>query len=81
VLGSPAVRELSRGGRVKILVQAIVLIIAGFLVMAVSILADAIGIGANPVVIGWKQYSGAAVGLVLVLFGAHLGLHHSGGDR
>ena len=63
----------------RILVQAIILIIAGFLVLTVSILADAIGIGANIVVIGWKQYSGAVVGLVLMFFGAHLALHHSAG--
>ena len=61
------------------LVQAIILIVAGLLLLSVSILADMIGIGANTVVIGWKQYSGAAVGLVLVFFGAHLALHHSGG--
>jgi len=64
---------------VRILVQAIVLIVAGFLLLAVSILADAIGIGADAGVIGWKQYSGAVVGLVLMFFGAHLALHHSGG--
>ena len=63
----------------RILVQAIVLIVAGFLVLTVSILADAIGIGADAGVIGWKQYSGAVVGLVLMFFGAHLALHHSGG--
>jgi hypothetical protein len=60
-----------------VLVQAIILIAAGMLLLAVSILADAIGIGANAGVIGWKQYSGATVGLVLMLFGAHLALHHS----
>jgi len=66
---------------VGIMVQAIILIVAGLVFLAVSILADAIGIGADAGVIGWKQYSGAAVGLMLIFFGAHLALHHSGGRR
>lgn len=52
------------------------LMILGAAIVAISVLADAIGIGAVPNVVGWKQYSGAVIGLVIVFFGAHLALHH-----
>jgi hypothetical protein len=55
---------------------SLALMILGTAVIAISMLADVIGIGAEPNVIGWKQYSGAAVGLVIVFFGAHLAIHH-----
>lgn len=56
--------------------QSLVLMIVGILIVAISMLGDVIGIGANAAVIGWKQYFGAAVGINLILFGAHLALHH-----
>lgn len=62
-------------------IQSLALMIVGILVVAISMLADVIGIGANPVVIGWKQYFGAAIGIMLILFGAHLTIHHVIGDR
>jgi len=37
-----------------------------------SALADIIGVGANPLVFGYKQLAGAAVGAVLVIIGALL---------
>lgn len=57
-------------------VLSLALMVLGIAMMAVSLLADLIGIGTNPVVIGWKQYSGAFLGVVLVLFGAHIAYHH-----
>lgn len=59
-------------------IQALVLMIGGILVFVVSVLADTLGLGANDAVMGWKQYSGVVLGLVLVFFGAHLAFHHSG---
>lgn len=56
--------------------QVLILIVGGVLIVAASILADALGLGSNDAVIGWKQYSGAVLGIVLILFGAHLALHH-----
>jgi hypothetical protein len=41
----------------------------GLVIMAVSALADRIGLGAMPAVFGWKQVAGAVVGVVLVIGG------------
>jgi len=43
--------------------------VLGLAVLAVSLLADRIGIGAMPGVLGWKQILGAGVGLVLAVVG------------
>ena len=59
-------------------IQSIVLMVVGTIVFAVCLLGDMIGLGANTIVIGWKQYSGAVIGLVLFLFGLHIALHHTG---
>lgn len=58
-------------------IQSIVLMVVGTIVFAICILGDMIGLGANTGVIGWKQYSGAVVGLMLFLFGLHIALHHT----
>ncbi len=50
--------------------------VVGAIIFAISMAADLIGIGANSVVIGWKQYFGAAVGIYIFLFGIHLVVHH-----
>lgn len=42
----------------------LIILLVGVLVLAVSLLADVIGIGTQPAIIGWKQLVGAAVGLV-----------------
>ena len=57
-------------------VLSLSLMILGTLVIAISMLADVIGLGVEPNVIGWKQYSGAVIGLVIVFFGAHAAIHH-----
>ena len=44
-------------------------VVLGIAVLAVSLLADRIGIGAMPGVLGWKQMVGAGVGLVLLVVG------------
>lgn len=58
--------------------QSIVMMVVGMLVFAVCLLGDMIGLGANPAIIGWRQYSGAVVGIMLFLFGLHIALHHTG---
>jgi len=45
---------------------------AGVLLVLVSLLADVIGIGAFPASIGWKQFLGAAVGLVVTVIGVYM---------
>lgn len=55
---------------------SLALMILGIAVIAVSLLADLIGIGSEPATIGWKQYSGAVIGVVMILFGAHIAYHH-----
>ena len=44
-------------------------VVLGIVVLAVSLLADRIGIGAMPGILGWKQMVGAAVGVVLLASG------------
>ena len=53
---------------------AIVLVVVGVLVLALSLAADVIGIGEVPGYMGWKQLVGAAIGLVGVLVGLVLAL-------
>lgn len=48
---------------------AVVLVLLGLVVVIVSFAADAIGLGAEPGVIGWKQQLGALVGLLLAGLG------------
>jgi hypothetical protein len=48
------------------------LIVLGLLVLAVSLSADQLGLGAVVGIIGWKQWIGAAVGLLLFLAGLWL---------
>ena len=48
--------------------RSIVLIVIGVVLLAVSLLADAFGIGAHPG-LGWKQLVGAAVGVVVAVIG------------
>jgi len=46
-----------------------ILIIGGLLIVAVSLAADVIGIGEDLAVIGWKQLTGAGVGIVVFIIG------------
>lgn len=48
---------------------AIALMIIGILVIVISLAADPLGLGAQPATIGWKQWLGAAAGIVLVGLG------------
>lgn len=59
-------------------VQSIILMVVGTIIFAVCLLGDMIGLGVNTTVIGWKQYSGAVIGVMLFLFGLHIALHHTG---
>ena len=57
-------------------VLSLSLMIIGIAVVAISLLADLIGIGTAPQYIGWKQYSGAVIGLMMMSLGAHIAYHH-----
>ena len=50
------------------------LLLAGTLIAAMSLLADVIGLGAQPGVIGWKQILGVAVGLLVAFIGVVIAL-------
>lgn len=56
--------------RNKSLAAAIVAV--GVVILLVSAMADIIGMGGNPLVFGYKQLAGSAVGGVLALAGAVL---------
>jgi hypothetical protein len=48
------------------------LVAVGSIIQIISLSADLLGISAQPGIIGWKQLSGAALGLVLILIGVWL---------
>jgi hypothetical protein len=45
------------------------LVVIGLTIGGVSLLADVIGLGAQPGIIGWKQILGTALGLVILIVG------------
>ncbi|MDQ7825478.1 MAG: hypothetical protein RDV48_21945 [Candidatus Eremiobacteraeota bacterium] len=47
---------------------------AGFLLLAMSLLADSLGIGAAPLFFGWKQVAGVICGTIIFLLGFILSL-------
>lgn len=57
-------------------VLSLVLMIVGFVVIVLCMTADLTGIGATPEYIGWRQFSGSVVGVVMIFFGAHIAYHH-----
>jgi len=50
----------------------IALIVVGILLILVSLLADFIGVGAQPGIIGWKQILGTCAGAVMGILGIFL---------
>ncbi len=48
------------------------LLVVGIVILLVSALADVLGIGGSPNVLGYRQLSGIAVGAVLAIVGAVL---------
>ena len=48
------------------------LIVAGLIVAGVSLLADMVGVGAQPGIVGWKQILGAGAGVVMLICGVVL---------
>ena len=48
------------------------LIVAGLIVAGISLLADTVGVGAQPGIIGWKQVLGAGAGVVMLISGVVL---------
>lgn len=61
-----------QGGSMSTRQWGIVLIALGVIVALLSIFADAIGVGAQPGIIGWKQILGAAAGAVFVVAGFYV---------
>ena len=55
---------------------AYLVIVLGAVVLVISLSADALGIGGTPG-IGWKQLTGAAIGLIVMIYGFWLGLAQS----
>jgi hypothetical protein len=51
---------------------AMAILVVGLVVLLGSALADILGLGASPLVFGYRQLAGAAVGLVLAVVGAVL---------
>ena len=58
--------------------KAVALLVVGVLVFLVSLTADSLGIGEGTG-IGWKQITGAAIGVVIAAVGMY-SLRKSGGD-
>ncbi|MFN2300130.1 MAG: hypothetical protein ACK2UB_14890 [Anaerolineales bacterium] len=50
----------------------IILIVAGIVVILIALLADVIGLGAHPDIIGWRQILGAVIGAALGIGGVVL---------
>jgi len=50
------------------------IIIIGAAIAVISLIADVIGLGGDPSVIGWKQLLGAGVGVVIIAVGLWLTL-------
>jgi hypothetical protein len=51
---------------------SVAILVVGLVVLLGSALADILGLGASPLVFGYRQLAGSAVGLVLVVVGAVL---------
>ena len=49
-------------------------IIGGTAILLISLLADVLGLGGDPSVIGWKQLLGAGAGLVILAIGVWLSI-------
>lgn len=56
----------------------VLLLIVGVLLAALSLLADVIGIGGQPDVIGWKQLLGAGAGVVIAVVGVIMARRRGG---
>ena len=53
-------------------IAAYILIAVGILALLVSLGADVIGLGADPLNFGWKQILGSVVGVVVIVAGVFL---------
>jgi ABC-type nickel/cobalt efflux system permease component RcnA len=51
---------------------AIIVLVAGMAIVLVSALADIVGLGESPSVLGYKQIAGIAAGAIVVAVGAVL---------
>lgn len=50
----------------------LIILIAGLIILTISVTADFIGIGSNVYVFGYKQISGTFVGIIITLIGSLL---------
>jgi len=50
----------------------VALVVLGLVVVGISLLADTIGFGAQPGIVGWKQLLGAGAGIVMLISGVVL---------
>jgi len=57
----------------------LLLVLVGLGLIAMSLLADTFGIGAQPGIIGWKQILGAVVGFLIGAAGARMALRPGDG--
>ena len=55
-------------------IVGIVLLVIGALILILSLIADLIGVGVNPVVFGYRQIIGTVVGVILIVVGSILSL-------
>jgi hypothetical protein len=53
-------------------IWGIILIVAGIAIILIALLADVIGVGAQPDIIGWRQILGAVIGAALGIGGVVL---------
>jgi hypothetical protein len=58
---------------------SVILIVLGLALLAISLLADIVGVGAHPEIFGWKQIMGVGVGIVMVICGVVLLVTKRGG--
>ena len=59
--------------------RAVILVVFGLILAGISLLADRIGLGAQPGIVGWKQLLGAGLGVLIMISGAVLFVRARGG--
>ena len=50
-------------------IAGIVLFVTGAIILVLSLIADLIGIGVNPIVFGYRQIIGTIVGVIVIVAG------------
>lgn len=65
-----------RKSRVRL--AGVALVVLGLALVALSVLADYIGIGAGPMAFGYRQFIGLVIGLSMLVVGVALALFPNG---